>query len=93
MPDAVQPVDRGTFRVASASQPGRTHFVDLAANRGVGQCDCADFRCRPLHLCRHILAARDFVADCVVAAWVRSEASASPERAGETGHPPTYSPS
>jgi len=75
---AVQLVDRGTFRVASASQPGRDYFVDLAANAGLGQCDCHDFRCRPLHRCRHILAARQFVVDCVVAGWVLAEPTDGP---------------
>lgn len=85
----VQMLDRGTFRVASASQPGRTHLVDVTAYGGVGKCDCDDFRCRREPVlaasppgsvfpsrCRHIHAAREFIADCVVIGFLKSEAPA-----------------
>lgn len=70
---SVEPLDRGTFRVASASVAGKSYFVDVTENDGLGQCDCEDFRCRALHRCRHILQAREFIADRVVAELKRQE--------------------
>ena len=92
MPHLVEPVERGTFRVASASVAGYAHLVDVTAYGGAGKCDCEDFRCRhepvisacpPGSLaapprCRHIVAAREFIADCVVTDWLRSEPGDGP---------------
>ncbi len=91
-PPLVEPVDRGTFRVASASHPGRAHLVDVTAYGGAGKCDCEDFRCRHEPFiaasshgalvepprCKHILAAREFIAACVVTYWLRSEPGDGP---------------
>lgn len=75
MSAAVEPLDRGTFRVASASVAGKSYFVDVTENNGLGQCDCEDFRCRAIHRCRHILQAREFIVDCVGAELRRQESS------------------
>ncbi len=63
------------FRVTSDSQPEVEHVVDLGAFVGHGRCSCQHFEFRILPdveagrvagRCKHIQAARDYLADEVI---------------------------
>ena len=83
----VKPLDRGTFLVASNSVGGKEHHIDLTSYHGAGKCSCADYRCRreqknafirpdedaAPQRCKHIRAAREFVADIATAGFIRGD--------------------
>jgi len=74
-------MDRLRFFVASESDGETEYLVDLAELWGNGRCDCYHFRCRleprikkhpGLALrCKHIIAARDHLADRVIASVMK----------------------
>lgn len=82
----VQPYDHPLrFLVRSASRPRIVHIVDLAEHGGNGGCSCEQFtiRIRPhldegaapteRHRCKHIRAAREYLADRAIRSIIEHE--------------------
>jgi hypothetical protein len=71
------------FRFESDTRPEIAHVVDLSAFGGFGECSCEDFQYRILpellregreiKRCKHLLAARDFLAGQVISRIIESE--------------------
>jgi len=74
---SVEPFDHPLrFLVASDTQPDVSHLVDLSEHEGRGRCSCQHFEFRiapnieaglPHEKCKHIRAAREYLADAVIA--------------------------
>ena len=76
-------VESMRFRVESESHAA-PHLVDMAENKGQGQCSCKDFGCRAklrqhhnapdeLNPCKHILRTAHFLGQQVVAKFLEDK--------------------
>lgn len=83
---------------SETDQTREPYLVDLEENRGIGKCDCDDFKFHkqptiagkiaasdyPVYRCKHIVAGRQFAGEALLESFIRTNRNQTKNLKGKT---------